>query len=549
MKWPIIWHFVCALVFQSQWASAQVYRCDHDGHRLSGALAPRFARCQIPTRIATRSGCALMQLEQSREHIWHADDFHEGSRITQSTCGHAPGHNNISVTCVDEDSQLAQVRCANGSHAPMWVNVDNLECVEHNVSTYVPPRAPASRPPCPENASLQSAREASRQVAVLGMGSPDVRMRVLQEAGGAYNSCAIRTALSHFSQIQNYQIQDHQRLLNEYGLSNQAGVEPTPISDDELARRLARARQSIHERLARVQNIITNDCQTLPNIRGASQAINTQMQLAQVTCRMMRNARATLDEIQGTGHDSPALIRQRFNEHAMTVGEQNTDSNPYQLAMANVLYMGLAQPPQLQALRLNSELTALEGLMGIRQGRPFTEHHSGYSLGGSRLGTNRGAMDCSEFISRVYGLRRGGSAPTTADIMQASRHLEDPARVPGVFGPWRGLESCFHRVDIRAGEQIMPGDLVLERQHGQGHVVMVLDYDPETSPRVIHTIEAAGGTMGTVGFSRRSLFEPVCGGEAAAPTAIRPTLSVLRFDGSDHRCPATPPPSSLNCGR
>ena len=116
-------------------------------------------------------------------------------------------------------------------------------------------------------------------------------------------------------------------------------------------------------------------------------------------------------------------------------------------------------------------------------------------------------------------------------------------KMPERAAPWKMWAECFQVVNLKAGQEPAPGDIVVSRDpdRGSGHMVFVESYDSRKAE--IKTVEAEGVAYNTVVGVTRPLLEEACGapetqtGLAGRP--VRADIRILRFDPHG-KCPLEP---------
>ncbi|MBI3542181.1 MAG: hypothetical protein HY075_02760 [Deltaproteobacteria bacterium] len=492
------------------------------------AMPARLSACAGEVKVAAASACAGAQ-PLLGETPWRMDSANDPLRHKECP--------SITVSCLDPDQNRALVVCAGGeASTPYWVATEDLSCDQKNVTTYVPlgfPQPKASNEVCPApGAELVNQNQ---------LVDAQVPAKELQ-------SCLVEIAVQHAEKFHS-DIQDHDQLalLQAYGA----------MSGQQVAAAMALAEKQIVARLKRATDLYGAQCDKPPAIPKSktTKLLSTDLTQGQRTCELYLGAKGELAKIQMSME--PEEYKAKVIELAQ-LDHSTTEMSNEQLMWRTILFEGLSPQPALSKQRNSREWARLEDALGRKPQGEFIELHNGYAFGGKRMDRNAGATDCSEFVSEVYGLsawvedkvtkKKTKVVPSTADLMPIARFVAGEGPPLPKDSPWKGLVSCFRPVHVRKGEWPQPADLVVQRMGGEGHVVIVKDFNPSEDASSVATIEAGGGKLNRVGTSRRPLLEPGCpNAKPDEQRAVRSDIVVIRFVKGPG-CTATPPVEECHQG-
>ncbi len=492
----------------------------------AGAFAPhRYDRCVGQVHLANRTGCAKSFKENKDGNPWKA---HVGlSELHGSSCL------SLVVSCVDSANHMAHVGCEDGERSEKFViNADDLDCVAGNVSTYAKPLP----------AWTQAANCPEAQLASLPLTSSTLAAG--QFVPNALQRCVINAAKNKYQEVQmKVQGQDQYKLFDIYD----------GMSHTQLRTALIRARTRLLERSLRAFNLFGPECDKEPKIAKGSGVLETDIPQGQRTCRLISEAAMLANHLDPEVL-TPAEAHHRFLEESNNFAQSHDLAGFDENAFRTIMFEGLSDARQtevygkLNMKRKAGEFQRLEKASGPWALGEFVELHNGYVFGGSRMSGDKNSIDCSDFISSVYGLKeqvvddnghKTNRVPSTLQLQQIARYVSKESKSPPP-APWNKYVSCFQSVNLRGGERPQPGDVVVQRANGEGHVVLVEAYDAEKSPDTVKTIEAFGGGMGTLGPNSRPLFDPRCNNaDSDDQPAVRSDITVIRFIGGNG-CPAHP---------
>jgi hypothetical protein len=188
---------------------------------------------------------------------------------------------------------------------------------------------------------------------------------------------------------------------------------------------------------------------------------------------------------------------------------------------------------------LDGEVPGLRGRLrlirkGVETGVPdFWELHSGFIFGGHRLGANSGnGYDCSEFVAAALGFTGDEiDLLTTKNLKNIWRYLSGESSLVRLSRDMRRLSKYFAAVDLRRGDRLLPGDVVVSNSHifGNQHVAFIKRVLPDNT---FVTLEAAGGLINAIMSKTRPIYEPVpiCY-ESEKYRPFRPDIYILRYIG------------------
>jgi hypothetical protein len=502
-------------------ARAAVPSCDSQGNPTRNPVSSKvYERCESSTSFANRSGCVKG---------WDKDNYKWDVRATGSDI-HASACQNLRIICIDAENRRAHIGCEGGdptassTSIEAWVNVDNLSCVQGNVAAYADPILPLVTKPdmsCSNNRSN-----------ALPINLDTININA--SPSYALSKCILGKAYKMYSKVQQQTQYDDSDLLSRYydGLSN-----------DLFQRSLERALETLSERKQRATLIFGPDCRTsdpIARLLGVS-ALESIVVEGQRTCRAISAAEEKLQEIKRSGMS--AL------QFAGSLKKSSVVANNDDLAIRTIMFEGLPDSERtevakkLHGKRDANEFYFLEKTLNLRPGKRFVALNNMYTFRRDRPTPGReSGIDCSTTIAKLYDLRRKTDdgqdlIPTTKDLQEIARFHAGEG--PRPHGDWKDYTSCFESVNLRDGELPNPGDIVVRRVNGEGHVVLIDSFDPKTN--IANTIEAAGGAFNTLGPNQRPLFETSCNNpeNVIDKPPVRSDVYVMRFVGGKG-CPAHP---------
>ncbi|MBI3557992.1 MAG: hypothetical protein HY074_17145 [Deltaproteobacteria bacterium] len=485
----------------------------------------QFDRCAGKVHLANHSGCAKSFESGKDQNPWKSHLM--GPEMRASMCG------SIVVSCIDSANRMAYLGCEGDFNSWKFiVNVDNLDCVEGNVSTYVKPLpgfAPAATCPVIQSSTLP-------------VGSSIIAAGHLAPA--ALQQCVINAAKKKYAEVQT-KVQDQDQ-LGFYDMYHK-------MSATDLKAALLRSRDKLRARSARAFALFGPECDHEPKFSKGKGVLDTDIPQGQRTCKLLSEATMMANHLDPENL-TPDEARKRFLDESNSFAQSRVLVDFAEIGMRTLMYEGLPDAtqaaifPKLNMKRRAGEFDRLEKASGLSSSGTFVELHNGYVFGGSRMSGDKNSIDCSDFISSVYDLKapvtdESGKTslrePTTLQLQQIAKFVskESKARPPA---PWDRYIPCFQPVNLRAGQRPQPGDIVVQRANGEGHVVMVESYNADEDPDSVKTIEAFGGGMGTLGPNMRPLFDQRCRNSAPDDVpSVRSDITVIRFvEGAG--CPAHP---------
>ncbi len=465
---------------------------------------------------------------------WDSERAENSARRLKLNYAECPALNVLEVRLSDH---MAKVHCEGRKSAEAWINLDALTC------TLPPPRyvAPAVvQSGCPPISS-----------APLSDAATDMAHSMVDALDESPTNQILVEAKQRAIQTQKLAQQDHDTLLKMYG--------PGMTASSDLYHRLEQARKTAHAQYTAASKAFGPNCDLYPANFNHADADRGQR-----TCRLVRATyrmsdyyikRAEATAVPGISKEDRENViglslRLAWMEHygnpieisenplmAEAENDRKAGGGPVadyrSLVFRQMLFEGLPKEQRQEALDKNSKhhLNFFRTSAEV-DGKPV-ELHNGYVFGGSRLSEAGGGRDCSDFLSAILTGWTGDMLSTDKmrDIALYLGHAPGAPRKADT--KWNGFDRCFDPVNLRSGEPLLSGDIVISRNDTiakGGHVVVVESVD--RTKGTIRTVEAGGVKFNTVGSTTRPLYEPSCGPSPSgvgSNAVVRPDLVALRF--------------------
>ncbi len=504
------------------------------GLNLSRPLAA--SGCDVGKRVQLASQCANLWPGPSQPEVleWKARRENEAllrvdpfaSMGNPTTCDSSE----VIIREIKPKFDLARVTCGSDQGSSEgWINLDFLSCsptrIQHSAAR--PKIDPLNCSECINNLLQLEVREY------------EARAANVQAATQEFHRAFVQRARKRSDEVAAKAKEDHAKISSFY----------SRLSPEQMVARIRRAAREIQEEAKLLSSRFGSDCKSSPKRFVAADLVRAQS-VCELVLASKEQAELLSKRIDGLATGFELIPRQGGDETRAAIKKivDQATSRPEasrfeMLAVHQALLRGM-KPEEIDSLSLNFIGPAFE------LGGKFAEKrflNLGYRFGGGLTGANSGnGEDCGTFVAGMWG----GSGVNTRTLRDISLYLLNKKRGRSSRAPkaeWRGYHHCFEAVDLRAGEPLIPSDLLISMNFKEeGHVGIAVDVDQLAFNGTVTLAEAKSFKEG-IGDFARPIYEPEPGCLASDRSRnwesrpIRPGLYALRFKAENTAgCPFDP---------